>query len=134
MLIAEITYLTWTADGMLRHAVYVGCEKTSPRPMSGGNSASSIGRKMPSALPQVRIDFDPLRPESTQSGHSASEKSPCILVWKFDWNWKRLRSKGPRKSRRDRLRLLGVGQDGVRFEQPLALNVSDNATYVFEQP
>jgi bifunctional non-homologous end joining protein LigD len=23
-LVAEITYLTWTADGLLRHAAYVG--------------------------------------------------------------------------------------------------------------
>jgi ATP-dependent DNA ligase len=28
-LVAEITYLTWTADNLLRHTVYVACEKTS---------------------------------------------------------------------------------------------------------
>ena len=31
-LVAEVTYLTWTADGLLRHAVYEGLrEDESPR-------------------------------------------------------------------------------------------------------
>jgi ATP-dependent DNA ligase len=29
-LVAEITYLTWTADGLLRHTVYVGLRKDKP--------------------------------------------------------------------------------------------------------
>ena len=29
-LVAEITYLTWTADGLLRHTVYVGLQKDKP--------------------------------------------------------------------------------------------------------
>jgi ATP-dependent DNA ligase len=29
-LVARITYLTWTADGLLRHTVYVGLRKDKP--------------------------------------------------------------------------------------------------------
>jgi ATP-dependent DNA ligase len=29
-LVAEITYLTWTADNLLRHTVYVGLSKDKP--------------------------------------------------------------------------------------------------------
>ncbi len=29
-LVAEITYLTWTADGLLRHTVYVGLRADKP--------------------------------------------------------------------------------------------------------
>ena len=29
-LVAEITYLTWTADGLLRHTVYVGLSEDKP--------------------------------------------------------------------------------------------------------
>jgi ATP-dependent DNA ligase len=29
-LVAEITYLTWTADGLLRHTVYVGPREDKP--------------------------------------------------------------------------------------------------------
>jgi ATP-dependent DNA ligase len=29
-LVAEITYLTWTADNLLRHAVYVGLREAKP--------------------------------------------------------------------------------------------------------
>ena len=29
-LLAEITYLTWTADGLLRHTVYVGLRQDKP--------------------------------------------------------------------------------------------------------
>jgi bifunctional non-homologous end joining protein LigD len=29
-LVAEITYLTWTADGLLRHTVYVGLRENKP--------------------------------------------------------------------------------------------------------
>jgi ATP-dependent DNA ligase len=29
-LVAEITYLTWTADGLLRHTVYVGLREDKP--------------------------------------------------------------------------------------------------------
>jgi ATP-dependent DNA ligase len=29
-LVAEITYLTWTADNLLRHAVYVGLREDKP--------------------------------------------------------------------------------------------------------
>ena len=28
--VAEITYLTWTADGLLRHTVYVGLREDKP--------------------------------------------------------------------------------------------------------
>jgi ATP-dependent DNA ligase len=34
-LVAEITYLTWTADNLLRHTVYVGLRETSRRRTSG---------------------------------------------------------------------------------------------------
>ena len=30
MLVAEITYLTWTADNLLRHTVYVGLREDKP--------------------------------------------------------------------------------------------------------
>jgi bifunctional non-homologous end joining protein LigD len=29
-LVAEVTYLTWTADNMLRHTVYVGLREDNP--------------------------------------------------------------------------------------------------------
>jgi bifunctional non-homologous end joining protein LigD len=29
-LVAEITYLTWTADNLLRHTVYVGLHEDKP--------------------------------------------------------------------------------------------------------
>ncbi len=29
-LVAEITYLTWTADGLLRHTVYIGPREDKP--------------------------------------------------------------------------------------------------------
>jgi ATP-dependent DNA ligase len=40
-LVAEITYLTWTADGLLRHTVYVGLREDKPadqvrREVAGG--------------------------------------------------------------------------------------------------
>jgi ATP-dependent DNA ligase len=35
-LVAEITYLTWTADGLLRHTVYVGLRSDSRRGRFGG--------------------------------------------------------------------------------------------------
>jgi hypothetical protein len=35
-LVAEITYLMWTADGLLRHTVYVGLHTESRRRMSDG--------------------------------------------------------------------------------------------------
>ena len=46
-LVAEITYLTWTADNLLRHAVYVGLREDKPggqagRPSAAGCSAGSI--------------------------------------------------------------------------------------------
>jgi bifunctional non-homologous end joining protein LigD len=30
VLVAEITFLTWTADGLLRHTVYVGLQEDKP--------------------------------------------------------------------------------------------------------
>jgi bifunctional non-homologous end joining protein LigD len=30
LLVAEITYLTWTADNLLRHTVYVGLREDKP--------------------------------------------------------------------------------------------------------
>jgi ATP-dependent DNA ligase len=36
-LVAEITYLTWTADNLLRHAVYVGLREDKPRSRCAGN-------------------------------------------------------------------------------------------------
>jgi ATP-dependent DNA ligase len=39
VLVAEITYLTWTADGLLRHTVFVGLARTSLRWMSDGEAA-----------------------------------------------------------------------------------------------
>ena len=40
---AEITYLTWTADGLLRHTVYVGLrEDKSARPGAAGDRAQRV--------------------------------------------------------------------------------------------
>ena len=36
-LVAEITYLTWTADNLLRHTVYVGLREDKPAGMCGGS-------------------------------------------------------------------------------------------------
>src|SRR5207245_8432933 len=33
-LVAEVKYLTWTDDNLLRQVVYEGCAKTSPQPKS----------------------------------------------------------------------------------------------------
>jgi bifunctional non-homologous end joining protein LigD len=41
-LVAEITYLTWTADGLLRHTVFVGLREDKP--------AREVRREMPRAL------------------------------------------------------------------------------------
>jgi len=38
-LVAEITYLTWTADGLLRHTVYLGFRSDKP--------ATQVGREVP---------------------------------------------------------------------------------------
>jgi ATP-dependent DNA ligase len=38
-LVAEITYLTWTADGLLRHTVYVGLRSDKP--------AAQVRREVP---------------------------------------------------------------------------------------
>jgi ATP-dependent DNA ligase len=38
-LVAEITYLTWTADGLLRHTVYVGLRSDKP--------ATDVRREVP---------------------------------------------------------------------------------------
>jgi ATP-dependent DNA ligase len=35
-LVAEITYLTWTADRLLRHTVYVGLRQDKPARKFGG--------------------------------------------------------------------------------------------------
>ena len=59
-LVAEITYLTWTADGLLRHTVFVGLRETSlPQPILRRSHASGLlgisrgpGR---SAICQLRI-------------------------------------------------------------------------------
>jgi ATP dependent DNA ligase C terminal region len=43
-LVAEITYLTWTADALLRHTVYVGLREDKPGDGgSAGGHANSIG-------------------------------------------------------------------------------------------
>ena len=39
-LVAEITYLTWTADGLLRHTVYVGLREDKPADQVRRESAS----------------------------------------------------------------------------------------------
>jgi hypothetical protein len=43
-LVAEITYLTWTADNLLRHAVYGGLREDKP-PSRCGASSKSAGRE-----------------------------------------------------------------------------------------
>jgi bifunctional non-homologous end joining protein LigD len=42
-LVAEITYLTWTADNLLRHTVYVGLREDKP--------ASDVRREAPGEKP-----------------------------------------------------------------------------------
>jgi ATP-dependent DNA ligase len=52
-LVAEITYLTWTADGLLRHTVYVGLREDKPADqvrreatrLIGGSGQSSISQR-----------------------------------------------------------------------------------------
>jgi ATP-dependent DNA ligase len=39
LLVAEITYLTWTADGLLRHTVFIGLRSDKP--------ATEVRREMP---------------------------------------------------------------------------------------
>jgi ATP-dependent DNA ligase len=41
-LVAEVTYLTWTADGLLRHVVYEGCGKTSRREMCAAQADDAV--------------------------------------------------------------------------------------------
>ena len=41
-LVAEITYLTWTSDNLLRHTVYVGLGRTSRRSRCGGTPRARI--------------------------------------------------------------------------------------------
>jgi bifunctional non-homologous end joining protein LigD len=41
-LVAEITYLTRTADNLLRHTVYVGLREEKPATDLGGQAAASI--------------------------------------------------------------------------------------------
>jgi ATP-dependent DNA ligase len=40
-LVAEITYLTWTADNLLRHTVYVGLREDKPADQVRRETASS---------------------------------------------------------------------------------------------
>jgi bifunctional non-homologous end joining protein LigD len=40
-LVAEITYLTWTADNLLRHTVYVGLREDKPAEEYGGRLLSA---------------------------------------------------------------------------------------------
>ena len=44
-LVAEITYLTWTADNLLRHTVYVGLSEDKPADQVRREPASSIVRE-----------------------------------------------------------------------------------------
>ena len=41
-LVAEITYLTWTADGLLRHTVYVALRSDKPARELPGNPAHEV--------------------------------------------------------------------------------------------
>jgi ATP-dependent DNA ligase len=41
-LVAEISYLTWTADGLLRHTVYVGLPDDKPADQVRQEAARSI--------------------------------------------------------------------------------------------
>src|SRR3984885_15997501 len=49
VLVAEITYLTWTADGLLRHTVYVGLREDKPAEEVRRETAKSIGLGKPPA-------------------------------------------------------------------------------------
>jgi ATP dependent DNA ligase C terminal region len=50
-LVAEVTYLTWTADGLLRHVVYEGLrEDKSPREVRRRPVCGLLG----TGLPKVR--------------------------------------------------------------------------------
>ena len=41
-IVAEITYLTWTEDGLLRHTVYVGLRSDKPARCPKGNAAQRL--------------------------------------------------------------------------------------------
>jgi DNA ligase D-like protein (predicted ligase) len=43
MLVVEITYLTWTADNLLRHTVYVGLREDKPADQVGREPAIDVG-------------------------------------------------------------------------------------------
>jgi ATP-dependent DNA ligase len=45
-LVAEITYLTWTADNLLRQTVYVGLRKTSPPSRCGVSAEGAYWKRM----------------------------------------------------------------------------------------
>jgi ATP-dependent DNA ligase len=49
--VAEITYLTWTADNLLRHTVYVGLREDKPAGQVRRETASAIARPAPIRSP-----------------------------------------------------------------------------------
>ena len=48
-LVAEITYLTWTADNLLRHTVYTGLREDKPADPSAARSRAKLRRERRSA-------------------------------------------------------------------------------------
>ena len=64
-LVAEITYLTWTADNLLRHTVYVGLrEDKSGRPSAARSRTGLISRN------EHQLHQPASSPESTYCGRS----------------------------------------------------------------
>jgi bifunctional non-homologous end joining protein LigD len=49
-LVAEITYLTWTADNLLRHTVYVGLREDKP-----ADQVRPGGRTQPLSAPGFQL-------------------------------------------------------------------------------
>ena len=73
-LVAEITYLTWTADNLLRHTVYVGLREDKRSRPSAARSRAKLRREPPT---KARLDRQGRKPQ-----HRAGKK-PCLTSGTF---------------------------------------------------
>ena len=76
-LVAEITYLTWTADNLLRHTVYVGLREDKPaRAGAAGNCAQKYHRI---TLSQSLVSSSPLDKNHHAAQHVAHQADNVVL-------------------------------------------------------
>ena len=66
-LVVEITYLTWTADNLLRHTVYVGLRADKPADQVRREAARAICTWAPIADRQAKRRFRPRRGASADA-------------------------------------------------------------------